>query len=120
MTVEQDLTRALGRWAVGSVLLGGALSVAPGTRGFGRQMAAWGAVDGVIALVGARRQARGRTTEPGRLRRVLLVNAGLDVSYLALGAALLRRTRWRGDGLAVLAQGGFLLALDTSAARRLA
>ena len=119
MTVEQDLTRALGRWALGSVLLGGALAAAPRTRGFGRQTAAWGAVDGVIALVGARRQAAGRTTPPARLRRVLLVNAGLDVGYLAAGAWLLRRPRWRGDGAAVLVQGAFLLLLDTSAAQRL-
>ena len=119
MTVEQDLVRVLGRWAAGSVLLGGALTAAPRTRAFGRQTAAWGAVDGVIALVGARRSASGRVTDPVRLRRVLLVNAGLDVGYLALGAALLRLPRRRGDGLAVLVQGAFLLALDTTAARRL-
>ena len=117
MTVEQDLTRALSRWAVGSVLLGSALTVAPRTRGFGRQTAAWGAVDGAIALVGSRRQAAGRTTEPRRLRRVLLVNAGLDVGYLALGARLVRSPRWRGDGQAVLVQGAFLLVLDLAGAR---
>ena len=118
MSVEQDVVRVLGRWAVGSVLVGAALSADPRTRGFGRQTAAWGLVDGAIALVGARRQAAGRTTEPARLRRVLLVNAGLDVGYLATGAALLR-TRWRSDGAAVLVQGAFLLVLDTMAARRL-
>ncbi len=119
MTVEQDLTRVLGRWAVGSLVLGGALCASPNTRGFGRQTAAWGAVDGAIALVGALRQAAGHTTAPARLRRVLLVNAALDVGYLATGAVLVRRTRWRGDGLAVLVQGAFLLALDVTAARRL-
>ena len=119
MSVEQDVTRALGRWAAGSLLVGGALAAVPRTRGFGRQTAAWGAVDGVIAVVGARRAARGRTTAPARLRRVLLVNAGLDVGYLAAGAWLSARPRWRGDGLAVLVQGAFLLALDTAGARRL-
>jgi hypothetical protein len=119
VSVEHDLTRALGRWAVGSVLVGGVLAVPSRTRGFGRQTAAWGALDGAIALVGARRQAAGRTTDPGRLRRVLLVNAALDVGYLATGAALVARPRWRGDGLAVLVQGAFLLVLDTTAARRL-
>ena len=119
MTVEQDLTRTLGRWAVASTVLGGLLTALPRTRGFGRQTAAWGVVDGAIALVGARRAAAGRTTEPARLRRVLLVNAALDVGYLAAGAALVRRTRWRGDGLAVLVQGAFLLVLDATAARRL-
>ena len=119
MSVEQDLVRVLGRWAVGSVLLGAALTADPRTRGFGRQTAAWGLVDGAIALVGVRRQAAGRTTEPARLRRVLLVNAGLDVGYLAAGAWLVRRPRWRGDGAAVLAQGAFLLWLDGRSARRL-
>ena len=118
MSVEQDLVRVLGRWAVGSVLVGTALSADGRTRGFGRQTAAWGLVDGAIALVGARRQAAGRTTEPARLRRVLLVNAWLDVGYLATGAWLVRRTRWRGDGAAVVVQGAFLLWLDSTAARR--
>ena len=119
MSVEHDLVRVLGRWALGSAAAGAALSLDPRTRGFGRQTAAWGAVDGAIALVGARRQAAGRTTAPERLRRVLLVNAGLDVGYLAAGAWLVRSTRWRGDGAAVLVQGAFLLWLDTTAARRL-
>jgi hypothetical protein len=119
VSVEQDLTRVLGMWAAASMLLGAALSVPARTRGFGRQTVAWGAVDGAIALVGARRSAAGRTTEPARLRRVLLVNAGLDVGYLAAGAWLLRRTRWRGDGGAVLVHGAFLLWLDATTARRL-
>jgi hypothetical protein len=118
-SVEPDLVRLLGRWALGSVVAGGVLALDQRTRGFGRQTAAWGAVDGVIALVGARRQAAGRTTPDARLRRVLLVNAGLDVGYLAAGAWLLRRTRWRGDGAAVLVQGAFLLWLDATYARRL-
>lgn len=118
MSVEQDVVRVLGRWAAGSVLVGGVLAADPRTRGFGRQTAAWGAGDGAIALVGARRQAAGRTTDVARLRRVLLVNAWLDVGYVTAGLALLR-TRWRGDGLAVVVQGAFLLWLDATAARRL-
>lgn len=42
LPVEEELTRVLGAWAVGSVLLGAALSLSPRTRGFGRQTAAWG------------------------------------------------------------------------------
>ena len=119
MSVEERLTRVLGGWAVGSVVVGAVLSTSPRTRGFGRQTAAWGAVDGAIALVGARRRAAHGPTDPARLRRVLLLNAGLDVGYLAAGAALLRRARRRGDGAAVLVQGAFLLVLDTTAARGL-
>lgn len=117
--VEQQLTRVLGGWSAGSVALGAALSLSPRTRGFARQTVAWGAVDGAIAYVGARNRTAKGPTDPARLRRVLLVNAGLDVGYLAAGTWLVQRPRWRGDGLAVLVQGAFLLVLDTAAARRL-
>ena len=117
-SVEEQITRVLGAWAAGSVALGALLSAHPRTRGFGRQTAAWGAVDGAIAYVGARRRATKGPTDAARLRRVLLVNAGLDVGYLAAGAWLVRDGRWRGDGAAVLVQGGFLLGLDVTAASR--
>ena len=114
--VEVRLTQVLGGWAAASVLAGAALCLPARTRGLGRQTVAWGAVDGLIAYVGSRNRARRGPTDPVRLRRVLLVNAGLDVGYLAVGARLLRRPRWRGDGQAVLVQGAFLLALDATAA----
>jgi hypothetical protein len=117
--VEEQLTSVLGTWAAGSVLLGAALSASPRTRGFGRQTVAWGAIDGAIAYAGVRGRARKGPTDPARLRRVLLANAALDVGYLALGERMRRTERWRGDGLAVLVQGAFLLVLDTTAARRL-
>lgn len=119
MTVEEDLTRTLSAWAAGSVAVGGLLALSPRTRGFGRQTAAWGAVDGAIAYAGVRGRRRKGPTDPARLRRVLLVNAGLDVGYLALGQRMRRSERWRGDGAAVLVQGAFLLLLDTTAAVRL-
>lgn len=119
LQVEQQLTRTLGAWAAGSLVVGGALCVSPRTRRFGRQTAAWGAVDGVIAWVGVRRRRRKGPADPDRLRTVLLANAGLDIGYLAIGARLRRTEGWRDDGLAVLVQGGFLLVLDTAAAARL-
>ena len=117
--VEARLTQVLGGWAAGSVVVGAALSAAPRTRGFGRQTAVWGLVDGLIAYGGRRKRARTGPADPARLRRVLLVNAGLDVGYLATGAVLVRRTRFAGDGWAVLVQGAFLLVLDSVAARAL-
>ncbi|SCX46210.1 hypothetical protein SAMN03159343_1763 [Klenkia marina] len=117
--VESRLTTVLGTWAASSLALGAVLAARPGARGFARQTAAWGAVDGVIAAVGARNRRRRGPTDPARLRKVLLVNAGLDVGYLVAGAALLRSDRWRGDGAAVLVQGAFLLALDSAAAAAL-
>ena len=116
-TVEERLTQVLAAWATGSLVVGAALALQRDTRGFGRQTAAWGAVDGVIAYVGIRGRARRGPTDPVRLRRVLFINAAADVGYLAAGAAVLRsRPRWRGDAVAVLVQGGFLLVLDTAAA----
>ena len=117
--VEARLTRVLGRWAAASTAVGAALALRRATRGFGRQTVAWGVVDGAIALVGARRRASRGPTDPERLRRVLLVNAVLDVGYLATGAWLVRDGRWRGDGAAVVVQGAFLLVLDAAVARAL-
>ena len=117
-SVEERLTRVLGAWALLSVAAGAALSASPGTRGFGRQTLAWGAVDGAIARVGARRRAAKGPAEPAGLRRAL-VNAGLDLGYLAAAGWLVRDGRWRGDGAAVAVQGAFLLVLDATAAQRL-
>lgn len=118
-SVEEQLTRVLGGWAAASVVAGSVLMASPRTRGFGRQTLTWGAVDGAIAYVGGRRRAAKGPTDPRRLRRVLLVNVGLDVGYLGAATWLLRDGRWRGDGAAVAVQGGFLLALDAAAAHRL-
>lgn len=114
--VEVRLTKVLARWAGTSVAVGALLTVPERTRGFGRQTAAWGAVDGLIAYGGSRKRARIGPADPNRLRKVLLLNVGLDVGYLAAGGWLVRRTRWRGDGWAVLVQGAFLLVLDAAAA----
>jgi hypothetical protein len=119
VTVEEELTRTLAAWAAACTAVGALLTASGRTRGFGRQTLVWGAVDGAIAWWGARRRATAGPTDPARLRRVLLVNAGLDVGYLAAAAWLVHDGRWRGDGAAVAVQGAFLLGLDATAARRL-
>lgn len=147
---QRRLAARLGGWAAASVLGGAVLAVVgarsgrsrPALVAFGRQSAAWGAADGAIAAAGEwRRRSRPLdladpdAVEAGRarLRRLLLVNAVLDVGYVAGGAVLAlgstrvaARTRGRrdaaavrGDGLAVVVQGGFLLWLDVTAVRRL-
>lgn len=91
---------------------GGALWSAgrtPAVRSFGRQTAAWGAVDAAIAAFGLSRPA----PDTDRLRKVLLVNCLADVGYIGLGLWAWRSERFRADGAAVVVQGAFLLALDS-------
>ncbi len=127
--VTRRLTRTLTRWGAVSVLLGAAAArhPSPAVRAFGGQSAAWGGVDLAIAAVGA---ARGdRPTTRLRLRRILLVNAVLDVGYAATGAALvlrapsvrgrLTRAQARGHGAAVVVQGAALALIDLTAVGRL-
>ena len=142
LRVERRLGVALAVWGAGSTAVGGLLSWRgknAATRAFGRQTAGWGFVDGVIAAV-AHFRNRNRTEAPDeedaiRLRRVLLVNTLLDVGYVAGGILLLTQAsrlakviRWpknygsselRGDGLAVVIQGGFLFIIDSAALREL-
>ncbi len=139
--VERDLRRALGAWAVASTATGVVVRVLAGSArsprrpvlaGFGTQTALWGAADGVIAGVGALRADGDQ--EPATLRRLLVLNAVLDVGYVGAGVALAARPasaprwlRWpdrsgvhlRGHGIAVVVQGALLLVLDTVSARRL-
>jgi hypothetical protein len=138
--VEQRLTNALISWATASVGIGSLLAIA-GHRThqaqilrFGRQTAAWGAIDGLIAGVGILgRRRRGELTaeqaekKARSLRTTLLVNAAADVVYV-LGGILITARGVRGqetlrmgtgDGLAIVIQGSFLLALDLSQAQKL-
>ena len=142
LRVERRLGVALAVWGAGSTAVGGLLSwrgKSRAMRAFGRQTAGWGFIDGLIAAV-AHVRNNNRTEPPGeedaiKLRRALLINALLDVGHVAGGVVLLTQSnrlanvvRWpsnysaeelRGDGLAVVIQGGFLLAIDSAALREL-
>ncbi len=139
-SVESTLTTTLLTWAAASVAVGTALAVtgraakSDDVMAFGRQTAAWGAVDALIAGAGLlSRRRRGplsddeASTKIRSLRTLLLVNAAADVGYVAGGAFLIARGRegrqtlrmGAGDGAAIVIQGAFLLALDLSQARRL-
>jgi hypothetical protein len=111
MATSRGLTRTLGAWSAVSIVGGASLWAAgrsPQSRAFGRQTLAWGAVDAAIAGFGATRP----DPQPGRLRRILLLNCVADVGYLALAATVWRSGR-TGDGAAIAVQGAFLLALDS-------
>jgi hypothetical protein len=126
----------LAAWSAFSVVAGGLMAWAAATlvvgdaavtlRAVALQFVVWGAIDGAIAAFGERdrrhRLGRGEGGDPAatrafgaRLQRLLRLNAGLDVLYVATGIALI--VAWRGPaglghGLGVLIQGGFLLAFD--------
>jgi hypothetical protein len=123
------VTRRLTGWGAASLLAGAVLSrhASPAVRAFGQQSAGWGAVD--LGIVGVSRARRSSAPTAPALRRVLVVNAALDVGYVAVGAlVLLRRGPFgrrlddeqaRGHGAAVVLQGLALLVLDASGAGRL-
>ena len=140
---EREITSLLTVWAAGSVIKGTAIALIGKRTGrkqwvrFGRQTAMWGAVDALIAGAGAlSRSRRGELTpeqvdaEARKLRTLLLINAAADVVYIAGGAHIAFHAKpgppektsfrmGRGDGLAILIQGAFLLALDATYARKL-
>lgn len=127
--VTRDLTRRLAVLGGVSTAAGAAmaLSTRPAVRGFGQQTAMWGLVDLAIAAVSAARDPS--AVRPERLRRILLVNAGLDVGYMTVGTAVALRKPTlggrlsagaaTGHGTAIVLQGVALLVLDVVHARRL-
>jgi alpha-beta hydrolase superfamily lysophospholipase len=126
------LGRRLVLWAVLSVLAGAAM-LAWGDafwRGVGFMFVAWGVIDGLIGVAGRwfadrnRRRLRGDADAPAReatrIRRILWINAGLDVLYIAGGAWLLATAGdagGAGAGLGIVLQGAFLLVFDVAHAR---
>ncbi|MGC9348147.1 MAG: DUF6992 family protein [Anaerolineae bacterium] len=135
--VKTDVWQAQARLGHGLLRWGG-LSMGAGAimallgdrfwRGFGSQCAGWGLIDGIIGWVGlrsARQKASGpEAQDPAvqakartNLRRVLWINAGLDVGYVA-GGVRLARTKGstdrfaEGTGWGIAAQGLFLFFFD--------
>ena len=126
---QKFLSLRLLLWAILSILTGLFLwiSGSPFWHGFGLQAAAWGVVDGAIALFGLRGLTqkltaaldREETSQRARwLRRILVLNAGLDVLYI-IGGLVLAHTIGRtqpfqaGMGWGIVLQGAFLLVFDS-------
>ena len=135
--LQASLSRRLLWWGGTSVAIGLVL-IALGDsfwRAFGIQASAWGAIDGAIALLGRRAFTRRRALlddplrpshmqkETLNLRRLLWINAGLDVVYVVGGGVLAltlgtREPSWYGHGAGIIVQGAFLLVFDLLHARR--
>jgi hypothetical protein len=123
---QQRLTGILLGWAAASIGVG--LAIARGgdplRRGVGEQYVGWGIVNAVIAVIGRRGASRQRSAAPAdaaaqkrTLSRLLWVNTGLDVLYVLGGWRVMRGrgaadTHWRGRGLGIVLQGGFLFLFD--------
>lgn len=95
-------------------------------QGIGLQSVVWGAINILIALWGRRSLQRKLPSlsdpavaqrETARLRRLLLINSGLDVLYVLAGVAVILTLGTDddfalGNGWGVVIQGGFLLIFD--------
>lgn len=133
---QATIVRRLLLWSGFSVVAGAAQLLAGSFwRGVGIQAVAWGLIDAVIALAGGwlTRRRRARLSHPlapdiltqqaCNLRRLLWVNIGLDVLYVA-GGILLALTLgatssfWQGNGWGIVVQGGFLFFFDLTHALR--
>lgn len=134
----------LGSWAVANLAVGGvgwAVAEDPTLRGFAEMSALWNTVNLGLALGGlATAEETPSTLLPsyressGRLERVLLFNAGLDVGYMMLGAwlwdrgargvgiesAAISSEQLTGWGQALVVQGAFLFVFDLVLARLVA
>ena len=126
---QTRLTRRLLIWSVLSVVFSTLtfFSVNSLLRGLAIQFCVWGIIDAGIAIFGAyasaKKQAKlqadelAETKEANWLERILWINTALDVLYI-LGGLWLMQTwgtespLWRGHGLGIVIQGGFLFFFD--------
>ncbi|MFC1997733.1 DUF6992 family protein [Chloroflexota bacterium] len=128
---QSTLTRRLLVWSILSIVFGTLLQVPEDrfARGLGKQIAAWGFIDALIAIFGnqfaknrAARQpdplaAQIVQDERDKLSKLLWVNTGLDVGYTT-GGSVLALTKgktdpgWRGHGIGIIIQGAFLFIFD--------
>lgn len=132
---QRRLSILLG-WGVASAALGGIMQLFAQDfwKQFGLQALAWGAIDAALALVGIRsarnKERRYEQKELGSadekkeartIRRVLLINAGLDALYILSGSWVIWRfqmhTDRQGMGVGILLQGAWLLVFDALLAR---
>jgi len=132
---QRTLARRLTIWSVISIAAGVVLLLAGDAfwRGFGLQAVAWGAIDAAIAWWGgaaarkfsarpAAERAAAALAEAGKLRKLLWVNTGLDVLYVAGGVALAATLGatdpfLAGNGWGIVVQGAFLFLFDLLHAR---
>lgn len=130
MNINENAMLVLGGWAAANILVGtyGNFKANGESKYFHQFNAAWNIVNLGIAAFG---YFNAVNSDPAlmtnveiikdfnSLQNLLLLNAGLDVAYIATGFYLKERSknsssaeRLRGYGNSLLLQGGFLLAFD--------
>lgn len=131
---QQHLIR-LFIWSEASILVGGVMLAvllwkrvqSSLLRHFALQTAAWGGVTLVLAYIAWRRLGPRDHAAAVDLDRLVWLNIGLDLGYLAVGATLAvtgwataRRLGLVGAGSAIVLQGGMLALLDYVFAQQIA
>ncbi len=130
---EQSM-KVLGAWATLNIA-GGAIGLARTSgeqRAFHQMNLGWGLVNLGLAASGwwtathsdpASFNLYQTTLEHHRLQKILLLNTGLDLAYIAGGFWMIEKSksvqqhpeRWKGFGKSVVLQGAFLFAFDLGA-----
>lgn len=117
-------------WGAGSIVAGAGLASSrrQDLRQVGLQALVWGAIDAGLALSGRRgarknqhrdpdSEQRSTSQEAARFQRIVAINAGLDLLYIAGGLRLAQTARHNpsryGTGVGIAIQGGFLLIYDS-------
>ena len=126
---SSTLTGRLLIWSGLSVLVSAVMvfSSNPFLHGLGIQFFAWGVIDAAIAYFGAKASEKKRLRLGGSaeaeakesrwLERILWINTGLDMFYVFGGLWLMQTWSmdsllWKGHGVGIIIQGGFLLLFD--------
>ena len=132
MSINESAMLVLGTWAAGNILIGtyGNFKASGEAKYFHQFNAMWNVVNLGIATFGYFNAVNSDPTSMtnleilndfNSLQSFLLLNAGLDVAYIATGFYLKERSknsssseRLRGYGNSLLLQGGFLLLFDVA------
>lgn len=131
LKINMDGMIVLLAWAIGNIVVGLLLANknkrAPLRRAFFQANAAWNVVNLVLALgsifmlsriVPAHIQLKETIYTFFNFEKIVLLNVGLDIAYVAIGSFLYERGRhtkhamYEGFGRALWLQGGFLFLLD--------
>ena len=132
MRINKTGMKVLGAWGIASIADGGIgyfTAKKDEWKYFHEMNAAWGLINTGIAAISlsrARKEAAGRINyEDAYVRykatkKLYLINAGLDVVYIAAGVGLVKYSEsaknnpeiWSGFGKSVVIQGVFLLIFD--------